>query len=53
MAQEFLRQLHQNGTTSVARDRMLDFKQINALLGLQELMVAGEAYEGLREKAAE
>lgn len=53
MAQEFLRQLRQNGTTSVARDRMLDFKQINALLGLDGLMAAGEAYEGRREEAAE
>ena len=53
MAQEFLRQLHQNGATAVSRERMLNFQQINALLGLPALMEAGEAYEGRRGEAAE
>jgi 2-methylisocitrate lyase-like PEP mutase family enzyme len=53
MAQEFLLQLRRTGSTAAARDRMLDFTQINALLGLGELMAAGEAYEGRRGEAAE
>jgi len=53
MAQEFLLQLRRTGSTAAARDRMLDFTQINALLGLGELVAAGEAYEGRRGEAAE
>jgi 2-methylisocitrate lyase-like PEP mutase family enzyme len=53
MAQEFLHQLQSNGTTAMSRDRMLDFKQINALLGLPELMEAGASYEATSGKAAE
>lgn len=53
MAQEFLRQLHANGTTALARERMLDFREINALLGLPALMQAGEDYAGRGREAAE
>lgn len=53
MAQEFLRQLHANGTTALFRDRMLDFAEINALLGLPELMDDGARYDGRDREAAE
>jgi 2-methylisocitrate lyase-like PEP mutase family enzyme len=53
MAQEFLRLLKQDGATANFRERMLDFKQINALLGLPDLMADGARYEGRRDEAAE
>ena len=45
MAQDFLGQLKVNGTTAGFRDRMLNFDQINALLGLPELIADGVRYE--------
>jgi 2-methylisocitrate lyase-like PEP mutase family enzyme len=53
MAREFLGALHEDGGTERMRSRMLDFKAINGLLGLPELMRDGEAYEGRRDEAAE
>jgi 2-methylisocitrate lyase-like PEP mutase family enzyme len=53
MAQEFLASLRHDGGTEGMRDRMLDFKTINAVLGLPELMAQGAAYEARREEAAE
>jgi 2-methylisocitrate lyase-like PEP mutase family enzyme len=54
MAQAFLHDLHTHGTTAGSRGRMLDFAQINALLGLPELLSEGEAYApGSPRKAAE
>jgi 2-methylisocitrate lyase-like PEP mutase family enzyme len=53
MAQEFLRLLRSNGTTALFRDRMLDFKQINDLLGLPALVEDGARYEGRGRQAAE
>jgi 2-methylisocitrate lyase-like PEP mutase family enzyme len=44
MAQAFLRDLHAHGSTAGSRERMLDFAQINALLGLPELLSEGETY---------
>jgi 2-methylisocitrate lyase-like PEP mutase family enzyme len=53
MSREFLRQLRENGSTAMSRDRMLDFAQINALLGLPELLEEGRGYEARRGQAAE
>jgi 2-methylisocitrate lyase-like PEP mutase family enzyme len=44
MAQDFLQQLRRDGSTEASRDRMLDFSQINALLGLPDMLAEGEAY---------
>lgn len=53
MAQEFLRLLKTNGTTAMSREQMLDFQQINALLGLPSLLEDGRRYEGRDREAAE
>jgi 2-methylisocitrate lyase-like PEP mutase family enzyme len=45
MAQRFLEELLTKGTTAGLRDTMLDFNQINALLGLPDLIDAGHRYE--------
>jgi 2-methylisocitrate lyase-like PEP mutase family enzyme len=45
MAREFLSQLKTAGTTASFRDRMLNFNQINDLLGLSQLIDAGGDYE--------
>jgi 2-methylisocitrate lyase-like PEP mutase family enzyme len=52
-AQEFLRQLKANGATALSRERMLDFAQINGLLGLADLLAEGAAYEVRPKEAAE
>jgi 2-methylisocitrate lyase-like PEP mutase family enzyme len=53
MAQEFLRLLNANGTTALYRDRMLDFGEINRLLGLPALLAEGASYEAKGREAAE
>jgi 2-methylisocitrate lyase-like PEP mutase family enzyme len=45
MAQAFLQQLRATGTTSGFRNQMLDFGQINELLGLPDLIAAGNRYD--------
>jgi 2-methylisocitrate lyase-like PEP mutase family enzyme len=45
MAQMFLQQLRATGSTASFRDKMLNFTQINDLLGLPELIEAGNHYE--------
>jgi 2-methylisocitrate lyase-like PEP mutase family enzyme len=45
MAQAFLQQLKTTGTTADFREKMLDFNQINSLLGLPDLIEAGTRYE--------
>jgi 2-methylisocitrate lyase-like PEP mutase family enzyme len=45
MAREFLSGLRETGTTSGFRDRMLNFGQINDLLGLPALIEDGTRYE--------
>jgi 2-methylisocitrate lyase-like PEP mutase family enzyme len=45
MAKEFLSSLKADGTTAGFRDRMLNFNQINELLGLPELIQDGLRYE--------
>jgi 2-methylisocitrate lyase-like PEP mutase family enzyme len=53
MAQEFLRLLNANGSTAMSRDKMLNFQQINELLGLPDLLAQGQRYETRRSEAAE
>jgi 2-methylisocitrate lyase-like PEP mutase family enzyme len=54
MAQAFLGDLHAHGSTAGSRDKMLDFAQINTLLGLPELLSEGEGYaQTSSRKAAE
>jgi 2-methylisocitrate lyase-like PEP mutase family enzyme len=45
MANEFLSQLKQDGSTAGFRNRMLNFSEINALLGLETLVENGARYE--------
>jgi 2-methylisocitrate lyase-like PEP mutase family enzyme len=45
MAREFLGQLKSAGTTAGFRDKMLNFGQINELLGLPQLIEDGTRYE--------
>jgi 2-methylisocitrate lyase-like PEP mutase family enzyme len=45
MATEFLNQLKSAGSTAGFRDRMLNFSQINDLLGLPQLIEDGNRYE--------
>lgn len=52
-AREFLRLLKANGTTALSRDRMLDFREINELLGLPELTELGVRYDAAGRDAAE
>jgi 2-methylisocitrate lyase-like PEP mutase family enzyme len=47
MAGEFLGTLKADGTTAGLRERMLDFRQINDILGLDGLMEDGAGYAGL------
>ncbi len=53
MAQSFLHQLREEGATVSQRGAMLDFAQINALLGLPDLLDAGHRFEGAAREAAE
>ena len=38
--------LHQHRTTAPFKDEMLDFDQLNALIGTPELLALGKTYEG-------
>jgi 2-methylisocitrate lyase-like PEP mutase family enzyme len=51
MAREFLGQLKSAGSTAGFRDRMLNFSQINDLLGLPQLIEEGARYETRDTKA--
>jgi 2-methylisocitrate lyase-like PEP mutase family enzyme len=44
--QGYYASLRQHGTTAPWRDRMLDFDQLNGLIGTPELMATGKRYEG-------
>lgn len=44
MAQEFLAVLKRDGATAAYRDRMLDFGELNAVLGIDELKATGKKY---------
>jgi 2-methylisocitrate lyase-like PEP mutase family enzyme len=45
MLAEYLQSLKTHGTTAPFRDRMLDFKQLNALIGTPEMLAKGKSYE--------
>jgi 2-methylisocitrate lyase-like PEP mutase family enzyme len=45
MLQHYYGSLHEHGTTAPWRDRMLDFDQLNALIGTPELLALGKKYE--------
>jgi len=54
MARDFLSTLKTDGATARYRDRMLDFGQLNALLGIDEMKADGVRYDaGEAPKAAE
>jgi 2-methylisocitrate lyase-like PEP mutase family enzyme len=53
MAQTFLGTLREDGSTARFRERMLDFQEINGLLGLPDLMAEGERYDGRAQSEAE
>lgn len=45
MAREYLASLKQNGSTTPYRGRMVDFLELNALLGADKLLETGKKYE--------
>jgi 2-methylisocitrate lyase-like PEP mutase family enzyme len=53
LANSFLAGLKADGSTARFRDQMLDFAQINALLGLPELLQESGRYEAAPRQAAE
>ncbi|MGJ3230876.1 MAG: isocitrate lyase/PEP mutase family protein [Oceanicaulis sp.] len=53
MAEEFLTVLKQDGATKRYHDRMLDFGQLNALLGIDEMKADGDRYDAEGREAAE
>ena len=52
-AAEYLKVLKADGTTDRFRDRMFDFKGLNNVLGLDDIMAAGARYDATLKKAAE
>jgi 2-methylisocitrate lyase-like PEP mutase family enzyme len=44
--QSYYGSLKQHGTTAPYRDRMLDFDQLNAVIGTPELLAQGQRYDG-------
>ncbi|XBQ16549.1 MAG: isocitrate lyase/phosphoenolpyruvate mutase family protein [Oceanicaulis sp.] len=53
MAEEFLTVLKTDGATARYRERMLDFAQLNALLGIDEMKADGDRYDAEGREAAE
>ncbi|MEQ8406170.1 MAG: isocitrate lyase/phosphoenolpyruvate mutase family protein [Oceanicaulis sp.] len=53
MAEEFLGVLKEDGATKRYQDRMLDFGQLNALLGIDEMKADGDRYDAEGREAAE
>jgi 2-methylisocitrate lyase-like PEP mutase family enzyme len=53
MAEEFLTTLKTDGATANYRNRMLDFGQLNALLGIDEMKADGDRYDAEGKEAAE
>ncbi|WP_339856636.1 isocitrate lyase/phosphoenolpyruvate mutase family protein [uncultured Nisaea sp.] len=43
---DYFQSLHANGSTKPFQDRMLDFKQLNDLLGTPGILEAGKKYDG-------
>ncbi|MDX2144879.1 MAG: isocitrate lyase/PEP mutase family protein [Rhodospirillaceae bacterium] len=52
-ADEYLKILKADGATARMRDRMFDFGQVNAILGLNDVMARGQRYDEKLAKAAE
>lgn len=52
-ASEYLKVLKADGITDRFRDRMFDFKGLNNVLGLDDIMAAGARYDATLKKAAE
>ena len=52
-ASEYLKVLKADGSTDRFRDRMFDFKGLNNVLGLDDIMAAGARYDAALKKAAE
>jgi 2-methylisocitrate lyase-like PEP mutase family enzyme len=44
--QAYYGSLKQHGTTAPFREKMLDFDQLNALIGTPELLAKGKRYDG-------
>lgn len=44
-ANEYLNILQSDGSTARMRDRMFDFAQVNGILGLDDIMAAGQTYD--------
>lgn len=53
MADEFLTELKTHGATAGYRNRMLDFGQLNTLLGIEEMKADGDRYDAEGREAAE
>lgn len=53
MAEEFLGVLKEDGATKRYQDRMLNFGQLNALLGIEEMKADGDRYDAEGREAAE
>ena len=53
MAEEFLTALKTDGATANYRDRMLDFGELNRLLGIDEMKADGDRYDAEGKEAAE
>ncbi|HEY2131393.1 MAG TPA: isocitrate lyase/phosphoenolpyruvate mutase family protein [Acetobacteraceae bacterium] len=49
--QSYFASLHAHGTTAPFRDRMFDFKGLNGLLGTQDILRAGRAYDPAAQDA--
>jgi len=53
MAQDYLASLRRDGTTQAYRPRMLDFAQLNAVIGTPELLSLGERYDARTFEASD
>ena len=52
-ASRYLKALHEDGSTARVLDQMFDFAQVNGILGLNDIMAAGQKYDEKLAKAAE
>lgn len=50
MASQFFTTLRRDGTTDAFREHMLDFGQLNEVLGTRKMLELGEKYDGRREQ---
>jgi 2-methylisocitrate lyase-like PEP mutase family enzyme len=52
-ADEYLKILKADGSTARMRERMFDFGEVNAILGLNDIMARGQRYDDKLARAAE